>query len=477
MGRPHAALCAFSSPMAVSFSPLRRCASRLSPVLLVLLALSSPASGRAPALPETPTCNATRLLDFLRHLRSFGAAGPQGGLGVSRPALSDADMGARRWLAGELELEGLETQIDGVGNVFARRKEHAHRAALLIGSHTDSVWEGGWLDGALGVAYAVEAVRTLGAAAPLEVVSFSDEEGRFGTLTGSPAFVGESVPWHRACGKLNVSLAELASAHGLGPGTPLRTLAGGAPLLGYLEAHIEQGPRLERSGRKVAAVEGIVGVQHWKILFEGEQNHAGSTAMADRRDAAAAALRVGARLNQAVEQAVGSDLAVWGVNMVKVEPNHHSVVAGHAELVMQYRATSAATLERMAAAVAEVVAAADGEGGVLARLERYQDHLPPVPFNESFVEQVARAAEARAPPAGGGAAERLWSWAFHDASAVAPVLPTAMLFIPSIGGKSHCFDEDTAVEDIALGCDVFAQSIANILRTVRGSEAGDSDEL
>eukprot|EP00746_Dinoflagellata_sp_MGD_P042143 gnl/MRDRNA2_/MRDRNA2_20207_c0_seq2.p1 gnl/MRDRNA2_/MRDRNA2_20207_c0~~gnl/MRDRNA2_/MRDRNA2_20207_c0_seq2.p1 ORF type:complete len:413 (-),score=85.43 gnl/MRDRNA2_/MRDRNA2_20207_c0_seq2:294-1532(-) len=386
------------------------------------------------SVPAKPICDAERVVGRLQKWRKFGNVST----GVSRIALSDPDIASRRYIMEELEGTGMEAQLDGVGNVFARRPEHKGRPALLIGSHTDTQVEGGWLDGALGVAYAIEAAYALGPAAPLEVVDWSDEEGRFGILLGSPAFALGTVDWDAHCSMgTNATLASAASAHGLGKSIPLRTLKDGAPLLGYLEAHIEQGPRLERAGQQIAVVEGIVGVHQWLVILEGEQNHAGGTAMVDRRDAAAAAMRVGARLNDAVRDAAGDDLAVWGVNMVNVQPNQPSVVNGYAEMVMQFRAASSGTLDRMDAAVASVVAAANGEGGVSTRLEKYQaNDVEPVHFDVTLKDQVAAAANARAPA---GSVARLWSWAFHDASAVGPVLPTAMLFIPSIKGLIMTF--------------------------------------
>ena len=210
--------------------------------------------------------NASRVLEDLHTLRSFGATG--GGLhgyGVSRPALSDSDIAARQWLMTRMEDAGLGgVQMDGLGTLYGSAGMDA-MPAVLMGSHSDTQPQGGWLDGALGVAYALEAARVLrqGGAADIaawSVVNWNDEEGRFGVLTASSAFVGRPLPNSR----------ELWSArrdHGLA-GVPVMHASGRhGGWAGYLEAHIEQGPRLERGGARLGVVEAIVGLRHLRIAW------------------------------------------------------------------------------------------------------------------------------------------------------------------------------------------------------------------
>ncbi|HDR14111.1 MAG TPA: M20/M25/M40 family metallo-hydrolase, partial [Desulfobacteraceae bacterium] len=196
----------------------------------------------------------------------------------ARPAFSAADMEARRWLVGRMEEAGLDASIDGVGNVIGYSQNPG--PALLLGSHTDSQPTGGWLNGALGVVYGLEAVRTMGAdpetsSLSLDVVSCSDEEGAFMGTMGSKSF----------CGKLNhrdmerarnlrtgQSLLEAIAETGL-ENLPLARLDPSRHVA-YLEAHIEQGPYLEADKKLLGVVTAIVGIRTFTIRFSGEQNHA-----------------------------------------------------------------------------------------------------------------------------------------------------------------------------------------------------------
>jgi len=225
--------------------------------------------------------DAARVLTDLRALARFGAHGT----GVSRPAFSAADIAARRWLAARFAEAGLAAHMDGVGSVLGRDVRAG--IVLLAGSHSDSVPAGGWLDGALGVIYALETARAWRRARPdsavgIDVISFADEEGTYAACLGSQTFCGtiDDVAWR------SDALRTALAAAGLS-GRPDHRLDADRHKA-YLEAHIEQGPRLEAAQVDVGVVVGIVGVRRLQVCFAGRADHAGTTPMAMRRDAGAA---------------------------------------------------------------------------------------------------------------------------------------------------------------------------------------------
>jgi len=409
-----------------------------------------------------PKVNAKRLLADLDALRSIGAQGS----GVVRPAFSAEDMEARRWLAQKFDAAGLEATIDGVGNVYGRSRNAGK--ALLIGSHSDTQPTGGWLDGALGVIYALEVVRAL-AEAPatarlaVDAISFQDEESRFVGCLGSHSFVGSLSTEQEAAAldRDGVTLAEALAAAGLDRVPRLR--ADPARYAGFLEAHIEQGPHLEDDAKRIGIVTTIVGVRGLRIVFRGQQNHAGTTLMARRRDAAAALFDFAASVNREFPE-VAAARSVWTMGRVQVLPNATSIVPGYADLDLQFRDADAAVLDRFEALAERLVAEANARGGVRVGLQRARAPIAPTRMDGALRRHLTAAAERHAP----GQWVEMPSGAFHDAGIVSARLPAAMLFIPSIGGISHDFAEDSRRDDIALGCQVLADAAASIL----GSDPG-----
>ena len=232
-----------------------------------------------------PQIDAERLLDDLRKLRTFGAVDT----GVVRPALSEADIESRHWLKERYEAAGLDASIDGVANVFGRSRNDG--PALIVGSHSDTQPRGGWLDGALGVIYGLEIARACAedpktAHLAVDAVSWQDEESNFIGCLGSRSWCGVLDPAVEAAatGRDGTPLADALRAAGLAD-VPRRQIEDGR-YVGYLEAHIEQGAYLEDAGEQIGVVTAIVGIRGMTISFRGEQNHAGTTTMARRRDAA-----------------------------------------------------------------------------------------------------------------------------------------------------------------------------------------------
>jgi N-carbamoyl-L-amino-acid hydrolase len=412
-----------------------------------------------------PNVNADRLLADLYALRQIGARDP----GVVRPAFSPKDMEARRWLTGRFSEAGLESSIDGVGNVLGRSRQSGK--ALLIGSHSDTQPTGGWLDGALGVIYALEVVRALAddpatAALAVDAISFQDEESRFLGCLGSRSFAGTLTPEQEAGAKDSngVTLSDALATAGLQEVARLR--ADPERYAGFLEAHIEQGPHLEDDAKRIGVVTTIVGVRGLRIVFRGQQNHAGTTMMARRRDAAAALFDLASAVNREFPLAAGAR-SVWTMGRVQVVPNATSIVPGYAELDLQFRDIDSAVLDRLEALAARLVAEANARGGVQVELQQARAPIAPTRMDDGLRRHLAAAAERHAP----GKWVEMPSGAFHDAGIVSARLPAAMLFIPSIGGISHDFAENSHDEDIVLGCQVMADAAAMILgRSEKGSD-------
>jgi N-carbamoyl-L-amino-acid hydrolase len=401
------------------------------------------------------TVNGKRLIDDLRRLAEFGRFGS----GVDRVSFSAPDLEARAWLRERMQAAGLDAAIDRVGNV--RGVTRQSRRAVVIGSHTDSVPKGGWLDGALGVMYGLEIARsrlesaqvdTLG----VDVVSFQDEEGTYLSCLGSRSF----------CGDLEESAIAQAKSQG-GESLPAalaRARYDGtawqrdpARHVGYLEAHIEQGPRLEAEGLRIGVVTGIVGIRRFRITAKGQADHAGTTPTAMRRDAARPLFELAHRVHTAFPE-LGSPETVWNIGVVHVRPGAANVVPSEADMVVEFRDTALSVLDRIEATLLGWVAALDGRAGVQVAAQPLS-RIPPTLMSEPLEALIETVATAR-----GVRSMRMPSGAGHDAMIVGRVMPAAMVFVPSIGGRSHDIVEDTTEADIVLGCEVLADVVELIAK-------------
>ena len=393
------------------------------------------------SIPNTGYDGARLLADLYR-LRGFGTFKT----GVHRPTYSAVDMQSRQWLCERMREAGLEPEIDGIGNVIGRSSGGGPK--LLLGSHTETQNEAGWLDGALGVMYALEAARALNGRAGgggIDVVSWADEEGHYGSFLGSRSYIGELTEAEIDAGRnryhdqtLRGALAEAGLA-----GKPRIAFEPGR-YVGYLEAHIEQGDDLEARGLKIGVVTSIVGIWQYRVRFEGVQNHAGTTRMAIRRDAGLAAAKLAVAIDANFPQ-VCAPRSVWTVGRIALEPGAASIIPGGAEMLIQFRDAAPEVLERLESTLEAMVADAD-KGPCRAVLTNLSRSVPKV-MDARFQAALAAAAEVHAP----GLHQHMPSGAGHDAQMLAKVMPAAMLFVPSIGGISHHWSENTSDEDIMLG--------------------------
>lgn len=405
-----------------------------------------------------PKIDPDRVVGDLRRLAEFGKYKT----GVHRPTYSSDDMAARHWLAGRMADAGLKPEIDGIGNIIGRGEGRG--PCILAGSHSESQNYAGWLDGPLGVIYGLEAARAIGAdpafaGAVVDVGSWADEEGHFGHFMGSRSFCGE------------LTEADIDSAVDRTRGTKMRDALANAGLTGrpraqldpkryiaYLEAHIEQGDWLEANGLQIGVVTSIVGIWQFQVNFVGAQNHAGTTRMAIRKDAGVALTKLCCEIERRFPEIAGPR-SVWTTGRITLEPGAPSIIPGRAEMLFQIRDADPETLLRMERTLFELASAADEAGPCHVSVEALRKSTPAM-MNERVQAAIETAAERHAP----GRHTRMPSGAGHDAQIFSSYVPAGMLFVPSIGGISHHWSEDTKEEDIITGAQVFTDAAAELLR-------------
>jgi len=397
--------------------------------------------------------DAERVISDLRALAGYGSCGT----GVERRALGIADCESRRWLADRMREAGLAVEIDAVGNVLGRT---AHARRIVVGSHTDTVPRGGWLDGAFGVVAGLEVAREVAAhphcyATGIELVSFSDEEGHFLPMLGSKSYCGEIAEGILASLRNTAGQSLAECMQGLPEATASLARLDTAAHLAFLELHIEQGPVLESEGLDVGIVTHVVGARQDRVRFHGRANHAGTTPMGLRSDAAQALFRCAVAWADACSglQIPG---AVWNVAEASTHPAAGNVVPELGIASFQYRAQERESLDRMAEALASVADRAATLTGTRVSIEPVFA-LDPTAMDTMMIEALEEQAlrlglRGRCMPSGAG----------HDAMVLGRHLPAAMVFVPSRGGVSHSTDEDTTPEQLARGIELFARTVWSI---------------
>jgi beta-ureidopropionase / N-carbamoyl-L-amino-acid hydrolase len=378
-----------------------------------------------------------RMREDFDALAAIGAT-PEGG--VDRASLGEAHLAARAWFLDRAASAGLETRVDRAGNHSAILPGAG--PTLLLGSHLDSVPNGGRYDGALGVVAALHVLLAVQAAEAelrlaLEAIDFTDEEGTLVGLLGSEALAGkltlESLRSPR--GGRDALLAGLERA-GLNEAELVSARRDPASLAGYLELHIEQGPLLEQAGAQIGLVTGIVGARSFSLAFRGLSGHAGTTPMNARRDAGLAAAAFAVAANELVVRDFPGCVATVGD--IRLEPGAFNVIPGSARLAIECRSIDLEELDALESALLRAAHAAaathalDVEATPVGRWE-------PTALDANLRAAVARAAEGL-----GLSTLELQSGAGHDAQALAAVVPSGMIFVPSDGGISHDPREHTS---------------------------------
>jgi len=402
--------------------------------------------------------NSDRMLASFNKLALIGARAAGG---VNRPTFSEAHLAARKWFREEIERSGLEFRIDGAGNHSAvLTSERSNVPTLLLGSHLDSVPDGGRFDGALGVIAALEVLRTVKESGiklnvNLEAIDFTDEEGTLVGLLGSAAIAGHLHPEMLKSprgGRDN--LVEGMQRAGLTDESMLSAVRPKDSFAGYLELHIEQGKRLERAGIHIGIVSAIVGIWSYRLSFIGRADHAGSTTMDDRLDASLGA----SAFTLAAREMVMKDFPGCVVNIGKMDfaPGAFNIVPARVDVSLEFRSPDEEEFKRLDAALLLLANTEATRFGLELKYENLGKHSPSIMSNN--VQQ----AYAEACDDLGLTHTSLTSGAGHDGQSLADLCPVGMIFVPSVNGTSHSPKEFTKWEDCINGANVLLQAVLRL---------------
>lgn len=407
------------------------------------------------ALQSQLRVNNQRLMDHLHKLAEFGR-NPQGG--VSRVAYSEADKQGREFVMSLMRDAKLDVSIDAGGNLIGRRAgSNDSRKPLLIGSHIDTVPEGGNYDGVVGSLGAIEVAHTLAdnnviLNYPLEVVIFQNEEGG---LIGSRAMNGELTERELdLVSRSGKTIREGIKFIGGDPAKLAEVRRQKGDIAAYVELHIEQGNTLDTEKIDIGVVEGIVGIHWWDVTIEGFANHAGTTAMNNRQDA----LLAGARFIQAVNRIVTSvpGRHVGTVGRINALPGAPNVIPGKVILSLELRDLEAARIKMLYERIY-------AEAQQIARDSRTKFEFTeinvntPAPTDPRIRSLISEAAHEL-----GLTTKLMPSGAGHDAQDMARLGPVGMIFVPSVGGISHSPREFSHPGDIANGANVLLHTLLKL---------------
>jgi hydantoinase/carbamoylase family amidase len=403
---------------------------------------------------STLRINADRMHDSFIHLASIGATGDGG---VSRVTFSEAHLSARAWFRAEIENAGLEFRMDSAGNHSAMLTCGDQNApTLLLGSHLDSVPNGGRFDGGLGVVAALEVLRTvkengIKLRAKLEAIDFTDEEGTLVGLLGSAALAGRLNPdvlKNPRGGRQN--LVEGLRRAGLSEEGIFNAARPKNLLAGYLELHIEQGKRLERAEINIGIVSAIVGIRSCRVSFIGRADHAGSTLMLDRADASLGA----SAFTLAAREIVMRDFPNCVVNVGKMDfaPGAFNIVPARVDLDLEFRSADEDEFERLDAALTVCAKEQAARFGLELQIECFEKHVPNL-MSEEMQKAFAGSCDDL-----GLTYIPLASGAIHDGQSFDGICPVGMIFVPSVDGASHAPREFTKWEDCVNGANVLLRT-------------------
>jgi len=390
-----------------------------------------------------PTINPQRLINTINTLGKIG----KNGQGTTRLTLTDTDKQARDQLIKWLKQASLDIKIDNIGNIYGTRKAKTTNPPIVLGSHIDTVKNAGIYDGALGVLAALETINTLNdqnteTETPITVAAFTNEEGaRFqpdmmGSMVHTGALPVETA-WNAKDDQGTTVKEELQRIGYLGNDTiePGR----------YIELHVEQGPILHTENIQIGIVEGIQGMAWWDATYTGEPNHAGTTPLTHRRDTLLAAAETCIKIRKTAENIKGS---VATMGRLHNKPDIRNVIPGHTFFTIDYRQYQPELYEKGQRSVADQIKETAQKHGLEYTLKQTVD-AKPVRFNPEMVNFIETKTKQL-----GYTNTRIHSGAGHDAQFLTHTCPTAMIFVPSIGGKSHSPQEKTNPHDLVNGANL-----------------------
>ncbi|TRM10507.1 Zn-dependent hydrolase [Lentibacillus cibarius] len=400
--------------------------------------------------------NVNRLKERMLRMAQIGKTENDG---VTRLALSGEDKQARDLFIQWMEDLGLHVRYDDFGNIYGRLEgTNSNEPALVIGSHLDSVPKGGKFDGVLGVLAALEVVESLMENniqndRPIEIVSFTNEEGARFTpqMLGSGAVTNlfsKEYTYSRSDNESHTFKEELQKIGYLGSQD---NRINPDDVDAFIEMHIEQGPVLETNNKTVGIVEGIAGFSWMEVVIAGETNHSGSTPMELRRDSLVTAASVIKAIHQWAHSRKDGTAATVGE--IKTQPGIMNAIPGTTTFTLDVRHQHKDGFTSCIDEIREVIKETVHEESLTCDINEIKTH-PPVTFAKSITNLLEEASKKH-----DISYHRMTSGAGHDAMYMNTVVDTAMLFVPSIGGKSHCEEENTQWEDIEKGITVLYDTV------------------
>jgi beta-ureidopropionase / N-carbamoyl-L-amino-acid hydrolase len=420
--------------------------------ILVILFLLAPLVAHAQANTKQLRVRGPRIMQHLEVLSQYGK-NPQGG--VSRLAYSAADRQGRQYVMGLMREAGLTVSVDAAGNIVGKRPgSEPSLKPLLIGSHIDSVPEGGNYDGDVGSLSAIEVAQVLSEQHvrlrhPLEVIIFQNEEG--GTVGSHAIGAGLDDKLLNSGSQSGKTVRDGIAFIGGNPAALAEVQRQPGSIAGYFELHIEQGGTLEQEKIDIGVVEGIVGILHSQVSISGFANHAGTTPMAQRHDALLSGARFIEKVNQVVTSIPGRQVGTVG--WIKAEPGAYNVIPGKVTLGLELRDLDDKKVTEMSGRIrseAEEIGRMNGTSFSFTEPLIVHAALTDPRF-QKLIDDVARGL--------GYTTKLMPSGAGHDAQEIAKIGPVGMIFIPSIGGISHAPKEFSRPEDIERGANVLLQTV------------------
>ncbi|MGE7987396.1 Zn-dependent hydrolase [Lysinibacillus fusiformis] len=398
-------------------------------------------------------CNSRRLQELIEQFSQFGAT--ENG-GVTRLSLSDEDVLARNYFCECCKALGMDIHVDDMGNIYATLAGKKDVPPIVMGSHLDSVEKGGRFDGVLGVLTAIEAIRTIKENEiemdiPLMIVNFTNEEGaRFDPAMMSSGVITSKFAKEKmlqSTDKNGVRFHEALQASGY-EGEQANRLK---EALAYIELHIEQGPVLEAKQREIGVVEGVLGMVCYEISITGQSNHAGTTPMSMRKDPMIVASTIITELHEQLGKI--DEQLVFTFGRMNVSPNIHTVIPNQVTFTIDSRHQDSEVMEQVEDILNALPETAGGCNIHPVKLWGRET----VHFDAAICNEVESACQSF-----GYTAHRMFSGAGHDAQYMASIVPSAMIFVPSIQGKSHCEEEKTTFEDCAKGADILLETVLTL---------------
>ncbi|WP_455204580.1 allantoate amidohydrolase [Kaarinaea lacus] len=405
------------------------------------------------------TVNAQRLKENIEELAQVGRVENKG---IFRMAFSDGDIAGRQWFKQKLDEAGLEIYEDGAANIHGRLNWDGKTPSVMTGSHLDTVPGAGHLDGALGVVVGLECLRrakeeNLHLNYPLEVVAFSDEEGRFGGMLGSQSIAGQLTPEsiQNAVDLDGVKLVDAMQKQGYDAMQALYARRNPDSVHAFVELHIEQGPILDQMGFSVGIVDAIAGLFKWEVSLIGTPNHAGTTPMHMRNDAFQALAEFSSQIQRILDEN-GSERSVATIGRVDISPGAANVVPGRVDFSLEVRDTEQRVLDELRNAFRRALSAIARRRDVMFEFVVLSE-IHPVKCDLGLLGELKRVADTLKIPS-----LQMASGAAHDTQFIASITRAAMIFVPSKEGRSHSVAEWTDMEHIEKGSNILLNTLASI---------------